>query len=472
VIEHLAVSTVVLAVALAAARFLPLTARTRYAVLCLGLVKFAIPTAIFRIVPAEAVPAQLRIFGGAPAATAVQSATSVDWLLASWVAVAMLVLGRWLLLRKRTIDAALRSPAPPSARELTALRDANVAADLIRSPLCDAPAVLRVIRPVIVIPAGGCDDLDDDELRSLLLHEGAHIARRDNLATFAQALATSLLWFHPLVWIASRAISAAREEACDEVVADRMRETDAYVSALDKLCHAIASPRTAGASCMAGANVKERIHHLMRYDTIKHKAWPHRAILVLAFIGISLSTIAATNVVTKRQPYTLNFTVGGEGKELIFDFHVRQGDKFQFQRGLRTAPGEPATLRYGMDDGHQETEFLIETTGTRDKGEVRFEVKENGTVVQAQTLTYDHSGRRQTFDGQPLSLDLKGAAIRDVMDTFEELTGLEIVVAEDVQATVTMKAHNMPWDQVLDTIARDNGLRMTLEGKKILVSKQ
>ena len=45
-ISHLVLSTLVLAIAIAAARLLPLTARTRHALLLAGLAKFAIPPAL------------------------------------------------------------------------------------------------------------------------------------------------------------------------------------------------------------------------------------------------------------------------------------------------------------------------------------------------------------------------------------------------------------------------------------------
>lgn len=325
--EHLIVSTVVLAIAMLAARFLPLTARTRYAVLLCGIAKFAVPTAVFRFVPVEVIPSALRTFGGATAATiGAQPEPAIDWMPIAWGAVALMLIARWLLLRARTISAALRSPVPASPRELAAVREARatmrigMAVDTIRSPICEAPAVLRIIRPVIVLPAHGCDDLTDDELRSLVLHECAHVARHDNLASVLLAFATSLLWFHPLVWFASRALTVAREEACDEAVADAMHDSDAYVSALTKICRAIAAPRTAGVSCMASAKIKERMEHLMSYETIKVKAWSHRAMLAIGVVLIGISTFAATMPEPKTRPYSLTFTVSLPGpNQLTFD---------------------------------------------------------------------------------------------------------------------------------------------------------
>lgn len=391
--EHLVVSTIVLAIAMAAARFLPLTARTRYAVLLIGIVKFAIPTAVFRFIPVEAVPISLRTLGGGPTAAVAQTTQRIDWIAIAWATIALLLVGRWLLLRIRTVAAALRSPAPASMRELAAVRDARmamgirIAIDTIRSPICEAPAVLRIVRPVIVLPAHGCDELTDDELRSLVLHECAHVARHDNLAALVQAMATSLLWFHPLVWLASRELTITREEACDEAVADSMRDTDAYVSALTKICHAIAAPRTAGASCMASAKIKERMEHLMSYETIKVKAWSHGAMLALAIVLIAMSTLAAT--------------AGPQSQE-----------------------------------------------------------------------NQDRGAEEKSYSGEPISLNLKAADIRDVLETFAALTGLTFDVAPDVQASITMEVVNVPWDKVLDDMLTEHGFVAKIDGSTVRVTKK
>ncbi|HEX8617855.1 MAG TPA: M56 family metallopeptidase [Thermoanaerobaculia bacterium] len=493
---HLVVSTVVLALAIVAARLLPLTARTRYAVLFCAIAKFAIPTAVFDLVPMDAVPQPLRVFGAeAAAAPLVQTAQRFDWVLIGWAAIAALLLARWFRLRTRTIDAALRASTPASQRELDALHRARTEmrlrtpVELVRSPLCEAPAVLRVLRPAIVLPLRGCDDLDDEELRSLLLHECAHIARRDNLAAIAQAAATSLLWFHPLMWLASRQLSAAREEACDEAVAHVMQESDSYLSALLKICRSIAAPRPAGASCMASSNLNERMEHLMRYESIRNNSWPHRAIVASFLCVVALSTVAAATTTAAKsapqaavktlgnRPYTFSFTVEPHpGDELTFHFDIRGGDTFHISPKLRTSAGHTGTLRYGVVDNDHELEFHVQATGTADAGTVRFEVKDDGKVVQSQVTAYDKNSRTQSekrFTGEAMTLTLKKAQLRDVMNALGEITGYDVAVRGAAADTlITIDVVNVPWDQVLDLIARQNGLTITIEGKTIYVDKK
>ncbi len=74
------------------------------------------------------------------------------------------------------------------------------------------------------------------------------------------------------------------------------------------------------------------------------------------------------------------------------------------------------------------------------------------------------SGGPRVFNGEPLSLNLKDADIKDVLRTFAELTGLNIAIDPGVTGSVTVDFVDVPWDQALDLILRQNNLTFTLEG--------
>lgn len=78
------------------------------------------------------------------------------------------------------------------------------------------PAVLGVIRPTILLPAAIVAGKSALELEPLLAHELIHVRRGDLWWAMLQTLATSLFWFHPLVWLASRAVTRESERSCDE----------------------------------------------------------------------------------------------------------------------------------------------------------------------------------------------------------------------------------------------------------------
>jgi type IV pilus assembly protein PilQ len=86
----------------------------------------------------------------------------------------------------------------------------------------------------------------------------------------------------------------------------------------------------------------------------------------------------------------------------------------------------------------------------------------------SRTLT---GANQKVYTGEPLSLNLKEADIRDVLRTFADLTGLNIAVDPDVSGKVTVNFNEVPWDQALDIILRQNSLNYVLEGNVLRVGK-
>ena len=76
------------------------------------------------------------------------------------------------------------------------------------------PAVAGVCRPLILLPAN-LFDLDDATLKSAILHEQAHIQRRDPLMLWAAGLLKTLWWFHPSVWLLCSSFRRTVETMCD-----------------------------------------------------------------------------------------------------------------------------------------------------------------------------------------------------------------------------------------------------------------
>ena len=492
-IEHLLLSTIVLGLAIVAARLLPLTARTRYALLLAGLAKFAIPSsaiaALLRVLGLAPVPTPIalpfRVFN---AGTAPGTATpSVDWVMYAWIAVAIAIFASWLILRTRTIAAALRTGSAPSARELDALAFARrtlpitAPVDLLRSPICEAPAVIRVLRPTILLPSHACDALDDDELRTLILHECAHIIRHDNLVSTLEMLAGALLWFHPLVWLALRDLAAAREEACDELVAETASSTDAYLSALSKICRAVLVSRTAGASCMASAHLTERIEHLMNYARLKQKAFSHRSVLAVTVLAILAVTTGATALSFERaeklrQIYKLSFSVTPAGDNVAFKVDVidQASGRVVASPNLNFRAGQWGTS--DVKDGVRD--ITLRARGQKDgSAELLIDVKEDGERVQLNLYTFTPkpdkavTKEQSKFIGEPISLSLKDADLKDVLRTFSALTGYDIAAPGVESGKVTIDVKDMPWDEALVKIATDHGLDVKIEGKKITLHR-
>ena len=74
------------------------------------------------------------------------------------------------------------------------------------------------------------------------------------------------------------------------------------------------------------------------------------------------------------------------------------------------------------------------------------------------------------YTGEPLTLNLKDADIKDTLQKFSELTNLNIVLDPDVRGTVTVSLTDIPWDQALELILKINGLGYVLEGNVMRIA--
>lgn len=80
-----------------------------------------------------------------------------------------------------------------------------------------SPFLTGIWRPVIVFPASVLAACTADELKVALIHELAHIRRRDLVWNWLPALAEAIFFFHPLVWLARREWHMAQETSTDEL---------------------------------------------------------------------------------------------------------------------------------------------------------------------------------------------------------------------------------------------------------------
>ena len=93
----------------------------------------------------------------------------------------------------RRVRARLRT-ASPLELDVPALIPA------MSSPASIEPSVFGIFRPVLLLPENITRDLTPDQIEAILLHESAHVNRRDNLAAALQMVVEALFWFNPMVW--------------------------------------------------------------------------------------------------------------------------------------------------------------------------------------------------------------------------------------------------------------------------------
>lgn len=140
---------------------------------------------------------------------------------------------------------------------------------LLTSEQVQTPLTIGWIRPVILVPVSMMTQLPFVHIESVLLHELAHIKRQDYLINMLQSLAETLLFFNPAYWYIAHIIEKERENACDDMAVNILKQPVNYARALAKVAELSTSDwRLSGTSLAASRGVlSERIRRIVLAST-------------------------------------------------------------------------------------------------------------------------------------------------------------------------------------------------------------
>jgi beta-lactamase regulating signal transducer with metallopeptidase domain len=100
------------------------------------------------------------------------------------------------------------------------------------SSLVDVPLTLGFLKPVILLPVAMINHLTPQQVEAILVHELAHIRRKDYLLHLAVTLLEGLFFFNPFSRLLISQLKKEREHCCDDLVLQFKYDPRAYVSAL------------------------------------------------------------------------------------------------------------------------------------------------------------------------------------------------------------------------------------------------
>jgi Type II secretory pathway, component HofQ len=75
-----------------------------------------------------------------------------------------------------------------------------------------------------------------------------------------------------------------------------------------------------------------------------------------------------------------------------------------------------------------------------------------------------------TYRGEPISLNFQDVEVRSVLQVLADYAGINLVASDTVQGNVTLRLHEVPWDQALELVLRSKGLARREEGNVLLVA--
>jgi uncharacterized protein (TIGR03435 family) len=222
------------------------------------------------------------------------------WVAAGWsvgvVVFWLRLLGGWIIaerLRRRQVR-----PAPCQWQQafdgLRARLRVSRPVQLLVSGLLRAPAVVGLLRPVVLVPVGALAGLPAEQMEALLLHELAHIRRHDYLVNALQSMVEALLFYHPAVWWVSGHMRSERELCCDDAAVAVTGDAQSYARALAEVGAAGHSHYQAVAA--TGGSLATRVARLLGEPRPASRTHSPATVGVAALVAISAMAVLGQTV--------------------------------------------------------------------------------------------------------------------------------------------------------------------------------
>jgi uncharacterized protein (TIGR03435 family) len=223
----------------------------------------------------------------------------LSWVTVAWMAGAvvfcMRLMGGCLVaeqLRRRQVR-----PAPgPWQQAFDGLRARLRMSQPVRllvSGLVQAPAVVGLLRPVVLLPVGLLTGLPPEQIEALLLHELAHIRRYDYLVNALQSMVEALLFYHPAVWWVSGHMRSERELCYDDRAVAATGDPVGYARALAEV-GAAGHARYQAAVSATGGSLANRVARLLGEPRPASRRHPLAAVAaVAALVAITAMAVLA-----------------------------------------------------------------------------------------------------------------------------------------------------------------------------------
>lgn len=186
----------------------------------------------------------------------------------------------------------------------TAVPEMAEGTKIYRCEEIDEPFLLGMVKPKIYVPW----QLSGEELSSVLLHERAHMERRDYLLKPIFYMILILHWFNPLVWISYILLGRDIEFACDERVMKGLGEEGKRMYATTLLSCSVKKNRILACPVAFGeGGVKSRIQRIMSYK---------KPGICLVGVGIIVCILLGVCLMTEQKEQTDESTLVYEEYEI------------------------------------------------------------------------------------------------------------------------------------------------------------
>ncbi len=337
------------------------------------------------------------------------------WVLSLWIAGAAvtalpLLLGfRSLWRLERRARPVTRGPLLEQASRCATELGIERSLLILESDQRSMPMHWGLMRQRLLLPSGAVD-WPRARLRSVLLHELAHVRRRDCLTQLAAELTRVLYWFNPLAWLARARMRVEREVACDDLVLGAGQAPVDYAEELLRVARGHRTPPLAGPVAIPMARpstLERRLRAILDDGRDRHLVGRRQALAALALLACALPPLAmAEGRLALQDPptageHSFEVTLVGADGEPIPSSTVTFWKACEGRESDALPPWEVAVKRGWFD----------RRTGTHWEAVHHFATSDRATIADLTPGTYrataglSHGTPTQFADSGPVTLE-------------------------------------------------------------------
>jgi hypothetical protein len=200
--------------------------------------------------------------------------------------------------------------------------------------------------PLIAVAPPLLDHLGEADIDRVVIHEWAHVQRRDDVAQAVQLLVRMIAGWHPAIWWLERQLHLEREVACDDIVVGVTGSAKEYATCLTSLASLpVAAVRQLPVVAAASRfGLRHRIVRILTTRPTATRSWWPTAVVGALSVGVVAVGVGNLRVVRTALSMPLvsdAVTVHATGVVVMPDPIAIQASS----DGLRAAPATPTPVR-------------------------------------------------------------------------------------------------------------------------------
>jgi beta-lactamase regulating signal transducer with metallopeptidase domain len=242
-------------------------------------------------------------------------------LFAAWIAWASVWLVRFVsaIVVLRRARARSRAFPPHVEADLPHWRRVRLegrGATVVLSDSVTTAAVLGWGAPVIAVAPSLVKALDAGELDRVLIHEWAHVQRRDDVINILQIVVRIMIGWHPAVWWIDRRLQVEREVACDEMTVAISGSPKSYAECLVKLASLRGTGRVvqAAPAVFTASGLRLRVTKIVSPHPLIAPVWSRSIAAAIVFtlcaMSVGVGGLPLVEVTAFGLPFVSTRTIG------------------------------------------------------------------------------------------------------------------------------------------------------------------